>query len=120
MAYTIADEAESAQNLHGMTEQMFEHLPPALQPKKAAGSGYGRRLRLASGSDLRTETAQDKHAGRSGSATLVHASEFAFWPYPRETLTAMLQIVPDEVGTIVVIESTAHGVGNAFHEEWLR
>lgn len=119
-AYTIADEADSAQNLHGMTEQMYENLPPALQPKKASGSGQGRRLRLVGGSDLRTETAQDKHAGRSGSATLVHASEFSFWPYPAETLTAMLQIVPDEPNTLVVIESTANGVGNAFHEEWLR
>lgn len=119
-AYTIADESDSASNLFGMTEQMWANLPRALQPKKGPGSGAGRRLVLASGSDLRTETAQDKHAGRSGSATLVHASEFAFWPYPSETLTAMLQIVPDEVGTLVVIESTANGVGNTFHDEWLR
>lgn len=118
--YTIADEAESAQNLHGMTELMYESLPKALKPKKGVGSGSGRRLKLANGSDLRTETAQDKHAGRSGSATCVHASEFGFWPYPQQTLTAMLQIVPDETGTIVVIESTANGVGNLFHEEWLR
>lgn len=119
-AYTIADESESAQNLFGMTEQMYHNLPPALKPKKASGSGAGRRLRLSNGSDLRTETAKDKHAGRSSSATLVHASEFGFWDYPGETLTAMLQIVPDEVGTLVVIESTANGVGNVFHEEWLR
>lgn len=119
-AYTIAAEAEQAQNLHGMTETMWDYLPKALQPTKGSGSGAGRRLKLASGSDLRTETAQDKHAGRSGSATLVHASEYSFWPYPRETLTAMLQIVPDEVGTLVVIESTANGTGNEFHEQWER
>jgi len=30
------------------------------------------------------------------------------------------QSVPYKHGTIIVLESTANGVGNWFHEEWLR
>lgn len=118
-AHTIADDHEKASNLHGMLELMYEHLPPQLKPEQV-GRGAGRKLRLANGSEFRTQTAQDAAAGRSGSASMLHASEYAFWPYPEKTLISMLQTVPDAIGTIVVIESTANGIGNGFHREWLR
>jgi hypothetical protein len=118
-AYTIADERDKASNLHGMLEGMYHALPDRLKPAILARD-TGRRLRLVGGSDFRTETAKDANAGRSGAASLLHASEFAFWDYPEKTLISMLQVVPDEPGTAVFIESTANGVGNAFHQEWLR
>ncbi len=118
-SYTIADERDKASNLHGMLEGMYDHLPARLKPERKK-LDTGRRLQLVNGSDFRTETAKDANAGRSGAASVLHASEFAFWQYPERTLISMLQVVPDEVGTIVVIESTANGVGNAFHQEWLR
>lgn len=118
-ALTIADDHEKASNLHGMLELMYEHLPAKLKPQQA-GKLAGRRIKLANGSEFRTQTAQDANAGRSTAAALLHASEFGFWPYPEKTLVSMLQVVPDAPGTIVGIESTANGIGNGFHREWLR
>lgn len=117
-AYTIAHEADAASVLFGMTETMYEQLPPALRPPKAGGN-LGKRLRLSNGADLRTETAKDIHAGRASAATLLHCSEVGMWEHGDKVLRSMLSIVPDTPGTVIVMESTAQGVGNTFHRRWL-
>ena len=66
------------------------------------------------------ESAVNKNALRSKTVHNLHLSELAFWPYPEETMTSAMQAVPHEPGTMVIIESTAHGVGGAFYEEWIR
>jgi hypothetical protein len=48
----------------------------------------------------------------------VHASELAFWPRPEEALIALMEAVPMEEGRIIV-ESTANGLGNFFHDFWI-
>lgn len=116
-AYTIAHEADAASVLFGMTEQMYDNLPPALQPSKAGGN-LGKRLRLVNGADLRTETAKDIHAGRASAATLLHCSEVGMWEHGDKVLRSMLSIVPDAPGTIVIMESTAQGMENTFHRRW--
>jgi hypothetical protein len=40
----------------------------------------------------------------------------AFWRDQKGTLTALMQIVPDEYGTMIVLESTANGIGDEFHQ----
>ena len=64
------------------------------------------------------ETAMNKEAGRSSTIHNLHVSELAFWPHPEETMTSVMQTVPNEPGTCVIIESTANGVGGLFYEEW--
>lgn len=117
-AYTIAHEIDAASNLFSMTEHMYHGLPEALRPPKISGN-LGRQLRLANGAYLRTETARDIRAGRSGAATMIHGSEVAFWDHGDEVLRSILSTVPEVPGTIVVLESTANGVGGTFHKRWL-
>lgn len=117
-AYTISHDSDSASKLFGMTELMWDNLPMPLQPPKATGSNAGRRLKLTNGADFRTETANDIKAGRSSAATLLHCSEVAFWDHGDEVLRSMLSIVPRAMGTIIVMESTANGIGNTFHKRW--
>lgn len=116
-AYTIAHEADAASILFGMTESMYEALPPALKPQKVSGN-LGKRLRLTNGADLRTETAKDVQAGRSSAATLLHCSEVGFWDHGDKVLRSMLSIVPEAPGTVVIMESTANGLENTFHRRW--
>lgn len=47
-------------------------------------------------------------------------SEVAYWYYAESALIGILQSVPMTPESLVVIESTANGVGNVFHQEWLR
>jgi hypothetical protein len=46
----------------------------------------------------------------------LHCSEFAYWPHAEKALAGLTEAVP--LGGRVVIESTANGMGNPFHELW--
>lgn len=52
---------------------------------------------------------------RSGTFQKVHITELAFRPDAEEMITGTLPSVPDEGGEII-IETTANGVGNYFHQ----
>jgi hypothetical protein len=58
--------------------------------------------------------------GRGATRMFVHLSEYAQFPNPRPILVGALQSVPLTPVSLVMIESTAFGMGNSFHEEWLR
>jgi hypothetical protein len=42
----------------------------------------------------------------------------AFWPHADTHAAGVLQAVPEADGTEVILESTANGVGNFFHQKW--
>src|SRR5262249_42123757 len=49
---------------------------------------------------------------------LFHGSEVAFWPHAETHAAGILQAIPDEPGTESILESTANGIGNLFHQMW--
>src|ERR671916_435338 len=59
-----------------------------------------------------------KGVGRSSTIQLFHGSEVAFWPFAETHAAGVLQAVPDVEGTEVILESTANGLGNFFHQKW--
>jgi hypothetical protein len=56
--------------------------------------------------------------GRSSTIQLFHGSEVAFWPHADTHAAGILQAVADAPGTEIILESTANGVGNFFHQLW--
>lgn len=64
---------------------------------------------IEAGKDESTAAAR----GRSGTIHRLHVTECAFYAQPEETMTALLAA---SEGAEIVIESTANGVGNWFHE----
>ena len=63
-------------------------------------------------------TATEQGAGRSGTANYLHGSEVAFWHDLQEQLAALFQIVPDEPGSEIVLESTSMAYGDQWHQFW--
>src|SRR5437868_6551462 len=63
-------------------------------------------------------TAGTRGVGRSSTIQLFHGSEVAFWPHAETHAAGVLQAVPDADGTEVILESTANGPGNFFHQTW--
>ena len=63
-------------------------------------------------------TAENKSAGRSSTIQLFHGSEVAFWPNAAEHAKGIMQAIPDAFNTEAILESTANGVGNYFHQQW--
>lgn len=119
-AMTGAHEDDSSEHLHGMAEQMYEHLPEALKKTKRTGL-RGKRLKFTDGSGLTTFTAMGgAGVGRGKGTRGVHASEVGYYRDPRSTLLALRQIVPFEPETFFIGESTAHGMGDEFQLEWDR
>ena len=70
-------------------------------------------------------SSRSEDAVRGFNLAMAHLTEVAFWASsamhdPEDVMRSVLGTVLAEPNTIVVLESTANGVGNFFHNEWLR
>jgi hypothetical protein len=72
----------------------------------------------AIGSTFYIGTAAALRTGRGQTITNLHASEAAFYKDGYTLMTGLLQAVPS-TGR-VILESTANGMGDYFHKEWVR
>lgn len=126
----IAHEEQASSNLFGMSKLYYEYLPDAIKPMKKYANGKVLSFENPDKDDdekaknpgLRSKisiaTAGSGEVGRSATYHNIHASEVAFFPDARTTMLGLLQAVPDQPNTMVVLESTANGVGDWFHDIW--
>jgi hypothetical protein len=115
--FILTHEDAATQNLFEMVNRYHEHCPTFVKP--STGAANAKELffdKLDSG--YKVGTAGTKGVGRSSTIQLFHGSEVAFWPNAESHAAGVLQAVPDEDGTEVVLESTANGIGNFFHQKW--
>lgn len=122
-ALVLADERKRGQKLFKIYETFDKKQPGWIAPaKQHARRGwnlhYDTLLGEGLNSELNVETAKDTDVGRASTLQAIHASELAFWDNPEQAWTALMQAVPDQ-GSEVIVESTANGVGNLFHQMWL-
>jgi len=59
------------------------------------------------------------HSYRTISGCGVHNSECAFFPDLESIMLGLSQSVPNAPGTMMILETTANGIGNAFHDRWV-
>lgn len=108
----------ATQNLFGMAKTFFELSDATLKPAIKANSGTELSFaKLRSG--YKVATAGSPGAGRSDTIQYLHASEMAFWPNAHKIMAGLGQTVPLIEGSEAIIESTANGMGNLFHEFWV-
>lgn len=115
--FILTHEDQATQNLFEMVNRYHEHCPVFVRP--STGAANAKELyfdKLDSG--YKVGTAGTKAVGRSSTIQLFHGSEAGFWPNADSHKAGVLQAIPDEPGTEVVMESTANGVGNQFHQDW--
>lgn len=115
--FILTHEDQATQNLFDMVDRYHEHCP--LEAKPSTGAANAKELvfdKLDSG--YKVGTAGTKGVGRSSTIQLFHGSEVAFWPHADTHAAGVLQAVPEEPGTEVILESTANGIGNLFHQKW--
>ena len=70
-------------------------------------------------SSMEIASAKNSEGPRGRTLHAVHLSECAFYQNPEAFMLGLNQTVPHKHGTMIVLESTANGVGNWFHEMWL-
>lgn len=116
-AFILTHEAEATANLFEMAERYHEHCPALVKPFTGASNAKELSFdRLDSG--YKVGTAGNKGVGRSNTIQYFHGSEVAFWPHASEHAKGILQAIPDEPDTEIILESTANGIGNYFHQQW--
>lgn len=119
ISLVIAHETRASQNLFAMSNLMWE-----TWPFRNLYTEHHASAKLLSWRENRSQmsvaTARNTGSGRSFTYSAVHCSECAFWDDPETLMTGLSQTVPNKHGTIVIIESTANGIGNWYYNEWKR
>lgn len=130
-AMVLAHRDDSTSELFNMFKLFYSELPVPLRPMLAQNNDG----KMLFDNPARSQKARDAHPGLNSSITCatagigggvgrgstirsLHCSEYAFWRGQKEdTLLGLLQAVPSEAGTLVIIESTANGFEN-FEKLW--
>ena len=126
----IAHEEKASTNLFQMSKLFYEELDDVIQPMKKYSNGRilafenptndesEKRGLPGLRSNITIATAGTGEVGRSATPTKLHISELAFFPDAKTTMMGLLQGVPDTLDSLVILESTANGIGDYFHEMW--
>ena len=126
----VAHNSDATSNLFKMNKLFYDCLPRRVQPMRKNSNAReltfenptkdrkAKARRPGMRSSIRCQTAGGGGVGRSETLTNVHTSEYAFWPKDKAALLlGIMQSVPDDPNTMVVIESTANGYDH-FKELW--
>lgn len=115
----LSKEKNDSDYLFGMMKRYWEDGPfRSTFTTKYNRIGYIEWEGIAS--SVLTETASKADVGRGHTLHAVHGSEVAFWSMADEIVAGLSEAVPYEHGTIIVMESTAQGVGGYFNDEWVK
>gem|GEM_PF-1149548 len=127
-ALIISHNKTSAEAIFEMSKLFYEELPDVTRPMR---SRYGRGIMRFENPDpdqrltypgmrsqIQVATARTVDVGRGQTLQVVHASEFSSYPDPYGLFVSVMQTVPNEPDTYVVIESTAKGADDAFYKLW--
>ena len=115
----VAHDADSSEKIFGIVNLFWERLPE--EEKRRIGEPkyftkrefYWPKLN----SRFYVGTAGSLAFGRGQTINNFHGSELGYWPRPELALTALAEAVP--LSGRIVIESTANGMGNFFHDLWI-
>lgn len=123
----IADVEEQAKNIRNMYNTLISNYPEELGTikwKPYQGSTKTKEVQER-GCIIGIGSVQKPESLRSYDFAMLHLSEVGLWKdTPSRTAADLAQslqaTVPDVPDTFVLMESTAKGVGNFFHNQWLK
>lgn len=119
-ALIVAHEEKSAKEIFSYYHQLNEFYVPfrglGFLPAVTKDADDSGELEYENGSWFHIHTANNLKGGRSFSLRFLHLSELAFWRNAKVLMAGLMQSVPDDPDTVVVIESTANGVGGHFYQ----
>ncbi len=113
--YILAHKDDAAKALFKIVSRYHKHNPvaPHVGKDNASEMEFDKL-----DSSYSVATAGEKAGGRSKTSTLFHGSEVAFWRNDTDHFAASVQTVPYEMGTEIILESTANGPQGEFYNLW--
>lgn len=121
----------TAAAIKGMYTRLLRHYPQRLLPEGGKRPDFKRFEGSANAHLLTTRdslviigSAVAQEMVRGYDVSMAHLSEVAFWPdtdrhSPGDVMRSICGTVPLNPDTLIVLESTANGVGSYFHTLWL-
>ena len=108
----MAHDSATSDALFNMSRNIIDNMedPPKLQKSNAKEILFEENK-----SGYRLYTAGAKEAGRGTTPTIAHLSEVGFWQFDEQILAGLFQGISQEVGTEVILESTANGASGEFY-----
>jgi hypothetical protein len=121
-----ADVEPQARNIRGMFSRFAKHYPKisgTITLKPYEGSAKVRVV-AERGNIIGVGSMPSPDALRSFDFAMLHLSEIGLWKKtenrtPEDLVQALRATVPSEADTLIALESTAKGVGNFWHHEWM-
>jgi len=115
----VAHKADSTKSLFDMYQRIHAEMPEVLKPS----TRYSSRKELVFDkldTGLMVATAGGDGVVRGETITHCHLSEVAFWPKATasDNLNGLMQSIPNERDTEVLVESTANGMSGVFYDLW--
>jgi len=123
-AAIVAHTEQSTKSLFEMSKLFHDELPFDIKPETRNSNAYELAFDKKDGEGLRSNivcyTAGGRGIGRGDTIHSLHVSEYAFWPDNKKDIFAgLIQAVPNNADTLVIIESTANGFDD-FKDKWDR
>jgi hypothetical protein len=116
-AFILTHDKEATKNLFNMAVRFYDNLEAGLCPKPDTANAKEMYFKQFD-SGYAVGTAGNKSVGRSQTIQLMHASEVGFWAFAEDHSKGIMQAISNEEGTEIILESTANGIGNYFHQRW--
>lgn len=116
-AMIVSYDVSSSDEIFKMMNLAYDCLPDPLKVTQVRSSM--KAIEFVTSSGASTKTAKDENLGSSFTIQAAHLSEVAKWKQdPKTAYDAISQAIPFLPSTRLVVESTAKGKGNFFHQLW--
>lgn len=121
----VADVEDQARTIRAMYSRMALRHPVEICPVQFCNFEGSSKNKMLVGRDcvVSIGSMQKPDSLRSGDIKMAHLSEVGLWKRtkerkPEDVIQTIIGSVPREPFTVVVLESTAKGIGNFFHDTW--
>lgn len=123
----VAHQKDQARNVRAMYSRVAQFHPADIYPVEFHAFEGSQSNKQLKGRDavVSIGSVQNPEALRSDDLKLAHCTEVGLWyDTPKrkaaDVIQSVLGSVPDDPFTAVVLESTAKGIGNYFHDTWIK
>lgn len=122
----VADVEDQARNIRSMYTRLVNEHPAVIKSFKFRPFENSSKNRIIEGRDciIYTGSMQKPDSIRSADVAMAHLSEVGLWKEtkgkkPQDLVQAVAGTIPNNAPySMIVIESTAKGIGNYFHNMW--
>ena len=121
LGMVVSMDFDSAEHIFGINQRFYHYLPASEKEVLKLVASNRKELKFAEphGGRIAVETAGKASGGHSFTIRHLLLSEVSRWPVDCEdTRVGLLNAVPREADTTVIIESVANGMSGWFWQEW--